>query len=59
MSEPPGYQRFLAELRRRRVFRAAALYGAGTFAVLQLADIVFPAIGLSEGAITWLVAASV
>ena len=59
MSDPPGYQRFLAELRRRRVFRAAALYGAGTFAVLQLADIVFPAIGLSEGAITWLVAASV
>ena len=59
MSQPPGYQRFLAELRRRRVFRAAALYGAGTFAILQLADIVFPAIGLSEGAITWLVVASV
>lgn len=59
MSEPPGYQRFLAELRRRRVFRAAALYGAGAFAVLQLADIVFPAIGLDEAAITWLVVASV
>ncbi len=59
MSEPPGYQRFLAELRRRRVFRAVALYGAGTFGVLQLADIVFPAIGLPERAITWLVMASV
>jgi len=59
MSEPPGYQRFLAELRRRRVFRAVALYGAGAFAVLQLADIVFPAIGFSESAITWLVVATV
>ena len=59
MTEPPGYQRFLAELRRRRVFRAAALYGAGTFAVLQLADIVFPALGLPDTVITWLVAASV
>ena len=59
MSEPPGYRRFLAELRRRRVFRAAALYGAGAFAVLQLADIVFPAIGLPDSAITWLVVACV
>jgi len=53
-----SYQRFFAELKRRRVFRAAGLYGAGAFAVLQLADIVFPAIGLSEHAITWLVALS-
>ena len=59
MSEPPGYKRFLAELRRRRVFRAAALYGAGAFAVLQLADIVFPALGLPDSAITGLVVASV
>ena len=59
MSEPQGYKRFLAELRRRRVFRAAALYGAGAFAVLQLADIVFPALGLPDSAITGLVVASV
>ena len=58
MTEPPSYQRFFAELKRRKVFRAAGLYGAGAFAVLQLADIVFPAVGLSEEAITWLVALS-
>jgi len=58
MTEPPSYQRFFAQLKRRKVFRAAGLYGAGAFAVLQLADIVFPAIGLSEQAITRLVALS-
>ncbi|MEJ2206044.1 MAG: hypothetical protein P8170_18265 [Gemmatimonadota bacterium] len=40
MSNVPGYQRFLAELKRRRVFRAAAGYGAGAFVVLQVADLV-------------------
>jgi TolB-like protein len=58
MTESRSYQRFFAELKRRKVFRAAGLYGAGAFAVLQLADIVFPAIGLPEEAITWLVALS-
>jgi adenylate cyclase len=55
MTEPPAHQRFFAEMKRRKVFRSAALYGAGAFAVLQLADIVFPAVGLPESAITWLV----
>ncbi len=57
MGDLPGYQRFFAELKRRKVFRALALYGAGAFAVLQLADIVLPAIGFSERALTWLVVA--
>ena len=55
MTEPPAHQRFFAELKRRKVFRSAALYGAGAFAVLQVADIVFPAVGLPDSAITWLV----
>ena len=55
MTESPAHQRFFAELKRRKVFRSAALYGAGAFAVLQVADIVFPAIGLPDSAITWLV----
>jgi adenylate cyclase len=59
MTDPPAHQRFFAELKRRKVFRSAALYGAGAFAVLQLADIVFPAVGLPERAITWLVALSI
>lgn len=39
MANVPAYQRFLAELKRRRVFRAAAGYGAGAFVVLQVADL--------------------
>jgi TolB-like protein/Flp pilus assembly protein TadD len=39
MSESPGYQRFFAELKRRKVFRVAAVYGATGFVVLQVADL--------------------
>jgi hypothetical protein len=35
----------LAELRRRRVFRVIAGYLALTFALLQLADLVYPVVG--------------
>lgn len=43
-----GYQRFLAELKRRKVFRVAAVYGAVAFVVLQVADILVPALHLPE-----------
>ncbi len=39
MSEAHSYQRFFAELKRRRVFRVAAMYGATAFVVLQVADL--------------------
>jgi len=52
----PRYQRFFAELKRRRVFKAAAIYGATSFAVLQVADIVLPSLGLPEWTITFTVA---
>ncbi len=39
MTESPGYQRFFAELKRRKVFRVAAVYGATGFVVLQVADL--------------------
>ncbi|MFO7587365.1 MAG: hypothetical protein R6X22_04760 [Gemmatimonadota bacterium] len=55
--DPSPITRFLAEMKRRKVFRATALYGAGSFGLLQGADIVFPAIGLPERAVTWLVIA--
>ena len=48
MSEVSGYQRFFAELKRRKVFRVAAVYGAVAFVVLQVADILVPALHLPE-----------
>ncbi len=52
---PRFWPRLLADFKRRKVFRAMAIYGAGAFALLQLADIVFPALGLPESAVTWLI----
>jgi TolB-like protein/Tfp pilus assembly protein PilF len=45
-------QRFLAELKRRKVFQVAAVYGAGVFAVLQGVDVLVPALGLPESLVT-------
>ncbi|MGB5525590.1 MAG: tetratricopeptide repeat protein, partial [Gemmatimonadota bacterium] len=59
MSEPRGYQRFLAELKRRRVFRVMAVYGAVAFVVLQVADIALPGLGLPEWTITLILALTV
>ncbi len=52
MSESPGFRHFFAELKRRKVFRVTAVYGAASFAVLQAADILFPRIGLPEWSVT-------
>jgi adenylate cyclase len=46
----------MAELKRRRVFRVASVYGATAFVVLQAADLVFPRIGLPEWTVTLVVA---
>lgn len=43
-----SYQLFFAELKRRSVFKVAAVYGAVGFGVLQLADILIPVLGLSD-----------
>ena len=43
-----GYQRFLAELKRRSVFRVAAVYGATAFVVVQAADVLQEALHLPE-----------
>jgi TolB-like protein len=48
MSDIPDYQRFFAELKRRKVFRVAAVYGAVAFVVLQVADIMVPALALPD-----------
>ncbi len=56
MPEAPGYQKFFAELKRRRVFRVMAVYGAVAFVVLQVADIAFPGLGLPPWALTLVLA---
>ena len=52
MSETPAYQRFFAELKRRRVFRVAAVYGATAFVVVQAADVLQEALLLPEAFLT-------
>lgn len=47
---------FVAELRRRRVFRVAVLYAIAAFGILQVADIAFPALRLPDWSITIVVA---
>ncbi|MGW8281668.1 MAG: tetratricopeptide repeat protein [Gemmatimonadota bacterium] len=52
MSEAPAYQRFFAELKRRKVFRVMAVYGGVAFVILQVADIALPGLGLPEWTLT-------
>jgi len=57
-SSSSAIRRFLAELKRRHVFRAAALYGAIGFTVIEVTEAVFPHLGIPERAVTlvvWLV----
>lgn len=42
------YQRFFAELKRRRVFRVVAVYGIVAFVVLQVVDLAVPALLLPD-----------
>ena len=48
----------LREMRRRRVFRTAALYIVGTWLVMQVADVVFPALDIPERSIRHVLIAS-
>ena len=48
MTDTQGYQRFFAELKRRRVFRVMAVYGIVGFVLLQIMDLVVPALLLPE-----------
>lgn len=50
---PPTLQSFFAELKRRRVFRVMAVYGAVAFVVLQVADIAFEPLGLPSWTMTF------
>jgi TolB-like protein/Tfp pilus assembly protein PilF len=48
MSDTSGYQRFFAELKRRKVFRVMAVYGAVGFVLLQVVELLVPALLLPE-----------
>ena len=43
---------FLSEIKRRRVVRVLVVYGATAFAVLQVADLAFPRLGLPDWTVT-------
>jgi TolB-like protein len=53
-SQSKGLQ-FLAELKRRRVFRVMAVYGGVAFLVLQVADLTFEPLGLPGWTMTFVV----
>jgi TolB-like protein/Tfp pilus assembly protein PilF len=53
--QTPGYQRFFAELKRRRVFRVMAVYGIVAFAIIEAADAIFPRMALPDWTITLIV----
>ena len=44
---------FIEELRQRNVFRVATVYAVASWVILQLADVIFPAIGLPDTAIRY------
>lgn len=51
--------RAFAELRRRRVFRTLALYILGAWGLMQVADVLLPALALPEEAIRYLLFAAI
>ncbi|MEM9315276.1 MAG: tetratricopeptide repeat protein [Pseudomonadota bacterium] len=51
-------RRFLADLKTRGVYRVAAFYLAGCWALLQVADVAFPLVGLPDWAISSLLMAA-
>jgi TolB-like protein/Tfp pilus assembly protein PilF len=46
------HQKLFADLKRRGVFRASAIYGAAAFVVIQAADFLLPALQFPESAAT-------
>jgi TolB-like protein len=59
MSDLSSYlPRLFAELKRRKVFRIMAVYGATAFVVLQVVDLAFPRLGMPEWTITFILLAT-
>lgn len=45
-------RQFLGELKSRNVYRTAAVYCAGAWVLLQVADVIFPIIGMPDWSVT-------
>ena len=50
--------RLIREMRRRHVFRTAALYIVGAWLAMQVADVVFPALEIPERAMRYVLVAA-
>lgn len=50
--------KFIAELKRRRVFRAGLVYVVVAWAVIQAADIIMPRLGVPDWAVTFIIVAA-
>jgi len=50
---------FLVELKRRKVYQIGAVYAAVAFVIWQAAEVAFPAVGLPNAAVTFVVVVSV
>ena len=55
IDRPSSLQALFAELKRRRLFRVMAVYGAVAFVLLQVADIAFEPLGLPGWTLTFVV----
>jgi TolB-like protein len=51
-----SYQQLFAELKRRKVFKVAGIYGIVSFGVLQAADLMLPRLGVPDWTVTFMVA---
>lgn len=56
MEAGSSLRRFLAELKRRHVYRVAAVYAATAFVVIQIADLTFVRLGLPAWSVTFVIA---
>ncbi|NIN73120.1 MAG: tetratricopeptide repeat protein [Gemmatimonadetes bacterium] len=53
--DPSALQRFLSELRRRRVYRVAVVYAIVAFVIWQAAEISFPAFGFPNWTLAFVI----
>ena len=56
---PENFAELIQDLRRRRVFRAAAVYVVSSWLVLQVCDLAFPAYGIPDAALRYVILAAV
>ena len=52
---PSAMQQFIAEMKRRKVFRVALVYAVGAWIVLQVAEVTFEPLNLPDWAMTFMI----